>query len=94
MVLELVWGADFWCNRQCRTTPVVLDGFLGEVWPKIVRKLEKSEHRNANEPLSRGYYADTQASGPQEAKVAPTAVGESPNRSQPRVRDPGSPARA
>ena len=52
MALELVCGADFWCNRHCRTAPVVLEGFWGQVWPKIVRKPEKSEYRVANEPLS------------------------------------------
>ena len=51
MALELVCGADFWCNRHCRTTPVVLEGFWGQVWPKISRKPEKSEFRIANEPL-------------------------------------------
>ena len=52
MALELVCGADFWCNRHCRTSPVVLEGFWGQVWPKIGRKPEKSEYRIANEPLS------------------------------------------
>ena len=51
MVLELVCGADLWCNQHCRTTPVVLEGFWGQVWPKIGRKPEKSEFRIANEPL-------------------------------------------
>ena len=45
---------DFWCNRHCRTSPVVLEGFWGQVWPKIDRKPEKSEYRIANEPLSKG----------------------------------------
>ncbi len=31
-------GADFWCNRYCRTSPVVLEGFGGQVWPKNGRK--------------------------------------------------------
>jgi hypothetical protein len=26
MALELVCRADFWCNRHCRTSPVVLEG--------------------------------------------------------------------
>ncbi len=51
MALELVCGADFWCNRHCRTSPVVLEGFWGQVWPKISRKPEKTEFRVANEPL-------------------------------------------
>ncbi len=38
MALELICGADFWCNRHCRTSPVVLAGFWGQVWPKIDRK--------------------------------------------------------
>ena len=38
LALELVYGADFWCNRHCRTSPVVLEGFWGQVWPKIGRK--------------------------------------------------------
>ncbi len=38
MALELVCGAVFWCNRHCRTSPVVLEGFWGQVWPKINRK--------------------------------------------------------
>ena len=29
MALELICGADFWCNRHCRTSPVVLEGFWG-----------------------------------------------------------------
>ena len=29
IVLELVCGADFWCNRNCRTSRVVLEGFWG-----------------------------------------------------------------
>ena len=53
MVLELVCGADFWCNRHCRTSPVVLEGFGGQVWPTLGRKPEKSEYRVANEPLSK-----------------------------------------
>ena len=48
----LVCGADFCCNLHCRTSPVVLEGFWGQVWPKIGRKPEKSEYRIANEPLS------------------------------------------
>ncbi len=51
MALELVCGADFWCNQHCRTSPVVLEGFWGQVWPKIGQKPEKSEYRFANEPL-------------------------------------------
>ncbi len=37
MALELVCGDDFWCNRDCKTSPVVLEGFGGQVWPKISR---------------------------------------------------------
>ena len=37
MALELVCRADFWCNRHCRTSPVDLEGFWGQVWPKICR---------------------------------------------------------
>ena len=52
MALELVCGADFWCNRHCRTSPVVLEGSWGQVWPKIDRKpAKKSEFQSANEPL-------------------------------------------
>ena len=52
MGLELVWGADFWCNRHCRTSPVVLEGFWGQGWPKIGRKpAQKSEFIIAKEPL-------------------------------------------
>jgi hypothetical protein len=32
----------FECNRHCRTSPVVLEGFWGQVWPKINRKPQKS----------------------------------------------------
>ena len=53
MALELVCGADCWCNRHCMTSPVVLEGCWGQVWPKIGRKpTQKSEFRIANEPLS------------------------------------------
>ena len=38
MALELVCGSDCWCNRLCRTSPVVLEGFWGQVWLKIGRK--------------------------------------------------------
>ncbi len=38
MTLELVCEADFWCSRHCKTSPVVLEGFWGQVWPKIDRK--------------------------------------------------------
>ncbi len=54
IALELVWGADFWCNRHYKTSPVVLEGMWGQVWPTIGRKPEKSEYRVANEPLSDG----------------------------------------
>ncbi len=57
MALELGCGAEFWCNRHCRTSPVVLEGFWGQVWPKIRRKPEKKEFRIANEPLSFRYPA-------------------------------------
>jgi hypothetical protein len=52
IALESVCGAEFWCNRHCRTTPVVLEGFWGQVWPKIGRKPEKTGYQIANEPLS------------------------------------------
>ncbi len=52
MALKLVCGADFWCNRHCKTSPVVLEGFWDQVWQKFCRKLEKSEYRVANEPLN------------------------------------------
>jgi hypothetical protein len=60
IVLEMVCGADFWCNRHCRTSPVVLEVFWGQVWPKIGRKQAKSEYRIANEPL-RVYNRDSVA---------------------------------
>ncbi len=44
MALELVCGADFWCNRHCRTRAVVLEGFLGQVWPKLERKTCKNQN--------------------------------------------------
>ena len=43
MVLELICGADFWCNRHCRTSPVVPEGSWGQVWPKIGRKPRKTK---------------------------------------------------
>ena len=53
MVLELVCGADFWCNRHCRTSPVVLEGLGGQIWPNIGTKpAQQSDFRIANEPLS------------------------------------------
>ncbi len=53
MALQLVCGVDFWCYRHCRTSPVFLEWFLGQVWPKFSRRLaHKSELRIANEPLS------------------------------------------
>ncbi len=55
MVLELVCGVDFCCNRHCRTSPVVLEsGFGATFGPNIGGKLEKSEYRIANESLSNG----------------------------------------
>ncbi len=38
IAFKLVCGAHLWCNRHCRTSPVVLERFWGEVWPKICRK--------------------------------------------------------
>ena len=38
MALELVCGADFWCNRHCKANPVDLEGSRGQVWPEINRK--------------------------------------------------------
>jgi hypothetical protein len=38
LALELVCGADFWCNRHCKKSPLVLEGFWGQVWPKFGRK--------------------------------------------------------
>jgi hypothetical protein len=38
MALELVCGADVWYNRHCRTSPVVLERFWGQVWPNIDRE--------------------------------------------------------
>ncbi len=38
LALELVCGADCWCNRHCKTSPVDLEGFWGQVCPKIGRK--------------------------------------------------------
>ena len=35
VAFELVCGADFWCSRHCKTSPVVLDCFGGKVWPKL-----------------------------------------------------------
>ncbi len=43
MALELVCGADFWCNRHCRTSPVALEGFRGHVWPKVNQKPKKTK---------------------------------------------------
>ncbi len=40
MALEFVCRVDFWCNRHCRTSPVVLEGFWGQVWPKISQKTQ------------------------------------------------------
>ena len=33
-----IWNGDFWCNRHCKRSHVVLDGFGGQVWPKIGRE--------------------------------------------------------
>ncbi len=38
MALALVYGADFWCNRRCTTSPVDLEGSRGQVLPKSGRK--------------------------------------------------------
>ncbi len=50
MVLDLVCGALFWCNRHCRTSPVVLEGFWRQVWPEIGRK---PENQNTELPMDR-----------------------------------------
>ncbi len=52
MALELVCRADFWCNRHCKTSPVVLEGFRGQVWPKISRKPAPSKQIDFGIPLS------------------------------------------
>ena len=48
---------DFWCNRHCKTSPVVLEGCWGQVWPKIGRKpLKSTENRknpNTEVPMNR-----------------------------------------
>ncbi len=31
-------GVDFWCHRHCKTSPVDLHGFQGQVWPGNVSK--------------------------------------------------------
>jgi hypothetical protein len=62
MILELVCGADFWCNRHCRTSPVVLEGCWGQVWPNLGRKPENSEFRIANEPLRLAPYSPARSS--------------------------------
>jgi hypothetical protein len=55
--LELVFGADCWCNRHCRKIPVVLEGFGGQVWPTFNRKpSQRSEFRIANKPLSKAMF--------------------------------------
>ncbi len=33
MALESVCGADFWCNRHCKPSPVVLSGFRAGLQP-------------------------------------------------------------
>jgi hypothetical protein len=38
MAVELLCRADFVCNRHCKTSPVVLEGFWGQAWPKFGRK--------------------------------------------------------
>ena len=42
IALELVCGAGFWWH--CRTSPVVLEGWWGQVWPKIGQKLRMAEN--------------------------------------------------
>ncbi len=56
----------FWCNRHCRTSPVVLEEFWGQVWPKICRKPQKSAFRIADKPISEfmGFGAQDQAGAP------------------------------
>ena len=34
VALELVCGADVWCSLHFKTSPMVLDGFWGNIWPK------------------------------------------------------------
>ena len=38
LALELVCGADFWCNRHCKTSPVEREEFWGQVFQKIYQK--------------------------------------------------------
>ncbi len=92
MALEWLCGADFWCNRHCRTTPVLLEGFWGQVWPKIGRKLEKSEYRVANESLSFRYPAKIKSIGKQkktsdlDRNSRTPALTETPNKRDPQSR--------
>ena len=44
MALEWGCGADFWCSRHCKTSPVVLKGFWGQVWPNTGRKPAKNQN--------------------------------------------------
>ena len=68
MALELVCGADFWCNRHCRTSPVVLEGFWGQVWPKIgrkpTRKLRIENQQSAAVVRQKCFRAVNRPSGP------------------------------
>ena len=51
MVLELVCGADFWCNRLCRTSPVVLEGLWG---PSLAENRPKTgKNQNSELPVNR-----------------------------------------
>jgi hypothetical protein len=54
MALELACGADFWCNRHCKTSPVDPEEFWG-IWPNIDQKQEetKLKYQNSELPVNR-----------------------------------------
>ena len=50
MVSELVYQADFWCNRHCRTSPLVLEEVEAVVWCKC-----RSSGPDAEAPVAFGH---------------------------------------
>jgi hypothetical protein len=63
LALELVCGADSWCNRHCKTSPVVLEGLGGQVWPNIgrkpTRKLRIENQQSAAERSGNGFATES-----------------------------------
>ncbi len=95
MALELVCGVDLWCNRHCRTSPVVLEGLWGQIWPKTDRKPRKtkisySPYWPLLQPLPRPHVSRPHVPGLERQTRVPDLP--SPTHLAPQIHHPRSPS--